>query len=65
MGKRQIRSQEKHSEERKIPYRSELLEGQDESSGLFAWGKRRQGDDSDCFFAILLQVFFYVEEGDP
>lgn len=49
MGKRQIRSQEKHSEERKIPYQSELLEGQDESSGLFAWGKRRLGDDSDCF----------------
>ena len=47
MGKRQIRSQEKHSEERKIPYRSELLEGQDESSGLFAWGKRRQGDDAE------------------
>lgn len=39
MGKRQIRSQEKHSEGRKIPYRSELLEGQDESSGLFAWEK--------------------------
>lgn len=55
MGKRQIRSQEKHSEGRKIPYRSELLEGQDESSGLFAWESRRQGDDSDCFFAILLQ----------
>lgn len=39
MGKRQIRSQEKHSEGRKIPYRSEFLEGQDESSGLFAWEK--------------------------
>lgn len=65
MGKRQIRSQEKHSEGRKIPYQSELLEGQDESSGLFAWGKRRLGDDSDCFFAILLQGLFSVEEGDP
>ncbi len=54
MGKRQIRSQEKHSEGRRSPYRSELLEGQDESSGLFAWESRRQGDDSDCFFAILL-----------
>ncbi len=43
MGKRQIRSQEKHSEGRKIPYRSELLEGQDESSGLFAWGKHKTG----------------------
>ena len=55
MGKRQIRSQEKHSEGRKIPYPSEFLEGQDESPGLFAWGKRRLGDDSDCFFPILLQ----------
>lgn len=63
MGKRQIRSQEKHSEGRKIPYRSEFLEGQDESSGLFAWKKRRQGDDSGCFLAILLQVFFSAEEG--
>ena len=54
MGKRQIRSQEKHSEERKILYRSELLEGQDKSSGLFAWESRRQGDNRDCFFAILL-----------
>lgn len=63
MGKRQIRSQEKHSEGRKVPYRSELLEGQDESSGLFAWEKRRLGDDSDCFFAILLQGFFSAEEG--
>ncbi len=49
MGKRQIRSQEKHSEGRKIPYQSELLEGQDEGSGLLALEKRRQGDDSDCF----------------
>lgn len=65
MGKRQIRSQEKHSEERKILYRSELLEGQDKSSGLFAWGKRRLGEDSGCFLAILLQVFFSAEEGDP
>ena len=63
MGKRQIRSQEKHSEGRKIPYRSEFLEGQDESSGLFAWEKRRLGDDSDCFVAILLQGFFSAEEG--
>lgn len=52
MGKRQIRSQEKHSEGRKISYRSELLEGQDESSGLFAWESIRQGDDGDCFFVI-------------
>lgn len=52
MGKRQIRSQEKHSEGRKIPYRSELLEGQDEGPGLFAWEKRRLGDDSGCFFVI-------------
>ncbi len=67
MGKRQIRSQEKHSEGRRSPYRSELLEGQDESSGLFAWEKRRLGDDSDCFFTILLQGgdFFSAEEGDP
>lgn len=65
MGKRQIRSQEKHSEGRKVPYRSELLEGQDESSGLFAWESRRLGDDSECFFPILLQVFFSAEEGDP
>lgn len=65
MGKRQIRLQEKHSEGRKILYRSELLEGQDEGSGLFAWESRRQGDDSDCFFAILLQGrdFFSAEEG--
>lgn len=47
MGKRQIRSQEKHSEGRKIPYRSELLEGQDESAGLFAWGSIRQGGDAE------------------
>lgn len=47
MGKRQIRSQEKHSEGRRIPYRSELLEGQDESSGLFAWESRGQGDDAE------------------
>ena len=63
MGKRQIRSQEKHSEGRKVPYRSEFLEGQDESSGLFAWESRRQGDDSECFFPILLQGFFSAEEG--
>ena len=47
MGKRQIRSQEKHSEGRKIPYRSELLEGQDEGPGLFAWESIRQGDDAE------------------
>ena len=47
MGKRQIRSQEKHSEGRKIPYRSELLEGQDGSSGLFAWESIRQGGDAE------------------
>lgn len=47
MGKRQIRSQEKHSEGRKIPYRSEFLEGQDESSGLFAWENIRQGGDAE------------------
>ena len=63
MGKRQIRTQEKHSEGRRSPYRSELLEGQDESSGLFAWEKRRLGDDSDCFVGILLQGFFSAEEG--
>ena len=63
MGKRQIRSQEKHSEGRKIPYRSEFLEGQDESSGLFAWEKRRLRDDSGYFWAILLQGFFSAEEG--
>lgn len=63
MGKRQIRSQEKHSEGRRSPYRSEFLEGQDESSGLFAWEKRRLGDDSDCFVAILLQGFFSAEGG--
>lgn len=57
MGKRQIRSQEKHSEGRKSPYRSELLEGQDESSGLFAWEKRRQGDDSDCFLSLMANAF--------
>lgn len=43
MGKRQIRSQEKHSEGRKIPYRSEFLEGQDESPGLFCVGKKKTG----------------------
>lgn len=64
MGKRQIRLQEKHFEGRKSPYRSEFLEGQDESSGLFAWEKRRQGDDSGCFLAILLQGFFSAEEGE-
>lgn len=63
MGKRQIRSQEKHSEGRKIPYRSEFLEGQDESSGLLAWEKRRLGDDSDCFVAILLQGFSLRKRG--
>lgn len=47
MGKRLIRSQEKHSEGRKVPYRSELLEGQDESSGLFAWESIRQGGDAE------------------
>ena len=47
MGKRQIRSQEKHSEGRKIPYRSEFLEGQDESSGLLAWESIRQGGDAE------------------
>lgn len=57
MGKRQIRSQEKHSEGRKIPYRSELLEGQDESSGLFAWEKRRLGDDSGCFLSLMANAF--------
>ena len=57
MGKRQIRSQEKHSEGRKIPYRSEFFEGQDESSGLFAWEKRRQGDDSDCFLPLMANAF--------
>ncbi len=57
MGKRQIRSQEKHSEGWRIPYRSELLEGQDESSGLFAWESRRQGDNRDCFFAIDGECF--------
>lgn len=57
MGKRQIRSQEKHSEGRKIPYRSELLEGQDEGPGLFAWESRRQGDNRDCFFAIDGECF--------
>lgn len=64
MGKRQIRSQEKHSEGRKIPYRSELLEGQDESSGLFAWESRRQGDDSDCFFCHSFVRFFLCGRGD-
>lgn len=54
MGKRQIRSQEKHSEGRKIPYPSEFLEGRDESPGLFAWESIREGDGSDGFFSILL-----------
>ncbi len=58
MGKRQIRSQEKHSEGRKSPYRSELLEGQDESSGLFAWEKEDREMTATAFFAILLQGFF-------
>lgn len=57
MGKRQIRSQEKHSEGRKIPYRSELLKGQDEGPGLFAWEKRRQGDGSDCFLPLMANAF--------
>lgn len=57
MGKRQIRSQEKHSEGRRIPYRSEFLEGQDESSGLFAWESRRQGDGSDCFLPLTANAF--------
>ena len=57
MGKRQIRSQEKHSEGRKIPYQSELLEGQDEGSGLLALEKRRQGDDSDCFLSLMANAF--------
>lgn len=43
MGKRQIRSQEKHSEERKIPYRSELLEGQDEKVLAFLRRKVEEG----------------------
>ena len=55
MGKRQIRSQEKHSEGRKIPYPSEFLEGRDESPGLFAWESIREGDGSDGFFSILLR----------
>lgn len=57
MGKRQIRSQEKHSEGWRIPYRSELLEGQDESSGLFAWESRRQGDNRDCFLPLMANAF--------
>lgn len=63
MGKRQIRSQEKHSEGRKIPYRSELLEGQDESSGLFAWEKRGLGDDSDCFLPFFCKFFSLRKRG--
>lgn len=55
MGKRQIRSQEKHSEGRKIPYPSEFLEGRDESPGLFAWESIREGDGSDGFFPFFCE----------
>ena len=57
MGKRQIRSQEKHSEGRKIPYRSELLEGQDESSGLFAWEKEDWEMTATAFLPLMVNAF--------
>lgn len=57
MGKRQIRSQEKHSEGRKIPYRSELLEGQDESSGLFAWEKEDWEMTAAAFLSLMANAF--------
>lgn len=43
MGKRQIRSQEKHSEGRKIPYQAKIREGQDEKFWPFCVGKQKAG----------------------
>lgn len=63
MGKRQIRSQEKHSEGRKVPYRSEFLEGQDESSGLFAWGKKDWEMTATAFLPFFCKVFSLRKRG--
>lgn len=52
MGKRQIRSQEKHSEGRKIPYRSEFLEGQDEGLAFL----RRRAEDREMSATVFLSL---------
>lgn len=63
MGKRQIRSQEKHSEGRKIPYRSEFLEGQDEGLAFLRGKKEDWEMTAVAFLPFFCKVFSLRKRG--